>query len=64
MKPLYKTTLIIWSEFPGGADEADLAEFADAVVTYEDAFCSKQESILVNDPKEDPDWVKTDIFGD
>lgn len=60
MKPLFKTTIVVWSEFT----EVDLVDLARAVVDHEDAFCSKQECVYVHIPEEDPDWVDTNIFKD
>lgn len=57
---LYKTTIIIWSEYPGDAVElTDLAREADTG----DAYCSHTESKLVENPQDDPDWDGTEFFG-
>ena len=52
---LYKTTLIIWSEFnPTGMAIDDLATEA---VTGS-AYCAKKLTIDVESPRRDPDWVQ------
>jgi hypothetical protein len=56
---LYKTTIVIWSEYPGDSVElSDLAHNAE----QEDAYCSKMESKAVDSPKLDPDWDGTEFF--
>lgn len=57
--PLHKTTIVIWSAYPGTSVElADLA--ADAV--NGSAYCSRAESVPVGNPVADPDWDGTDFF--
>lgn len=60
MPALYKTTIVIWSEFdPEPYDLADLAREAEDG----DAYCSAQVRELVADPTLDPDWDGTEFFG-
>lgn len=60
MKPLYKSTIVIWSEFePTQLELEDLAYQA----TSGEAYCSKMEADLVEDPASDPDWDGTEFFG-
>lgn len=61
MKKLFKTTIIIWSEYDG--DEDAIVDLAQAAMDGE-AYCSKQESQLIADPSTDPDWDGTEFFGD
>jgi hypothetical protein len=61
MKPLYKTTIIIWSPFDG--EEAELTDLA-FQATEGNSYCSSQKSILVDDPRDDPDWDGTSFFDD
>lgn len=60
MKSLYKTTIVIWSEYDG--NEAELEDLS-YQATEGDAYCSKQKSELVKNPESDPDWDGTDFFG-
>jgi hypothetical protein len=61
MKPLYKTTIIIWSEFNPYTRNVDMQD-----LVYEaqegDAYCSDQRTILVQVPERDPEWDGTDFF--
>lgn len=59
VKPLYKTTIVIWSE--EDTDDFELHELAREAETG-DAYCSRNRSELVNQPEEDPDWDETDFF--
>jgi hypothetical protein len=58
-KPLYKTTLVIWSTWDGSKVEIDrlASEAMDG-----DAFCAKSETVIVADPESDPDWQGTEFF--
>ena len=61
-KPLYKSTIVIWSEFDpseGKRSLEDLGREAD----QGEAYCSKSESVLVEDPAADADWDGTEFFG-
>ena len=61
MKPLYKTTVVIWSEFdPSELSLRDLVWEATSAIG--EAYWSKYHGELVNDPAEDPDWDGTDFF--
>ena len=56
---LYKTTVVIWSDFDGGNVELeDLAREA----TSGSAYCTKQKAELV-DPRTDPEFDGSDFFG-
>lgn len=62
--PLYKTTIVVWSEF----DPSD-GRYGDEVLSglgreaeRGDAYCPKSESNLVQDPSRDPDWEDTEFF--
>lgn len=59
MKPLYKTTIIIWTEYDGGVAELENLAFQ---ATEGNAYCSKQESVIIDNPMGDPDWDGTDFF--
>lgn len=63
MKPnkLYKTTIVIWTEYdPGSVELVDLAREAHVG----DAYCSKQISEEISQYENDPDWDGTEFFGD
>jgi hypothetical protein len=60
MRRLYKTTIVIWSEYEG--DKVELVDLARAA-TNGDAYCSQQFSILVN-PEDDADWDGNEFFSD
>lgn len=61
MRPLYKTTLVIWSD-------DDTADFTmrriGNDVDQDNTFCSTRECVLVQDPEGDEDWEETDFFDD
>lgn len=60
MKPLWKTTIVIWSDYdPSGRMELeDLARQA----TSGDAYCSLQETVYVYDPDEDDNPPSDEFF--
>lgn len=59
---LFKTTIVIWSDYnpEGRVELEDLARAA----TVGDAYCSKQETVPVEDPEQDADWDGTEFFWD
>lgn len=58
-KPLYKTTLVIWTDYdPVNVEIDDLAFEA----VRGDAYCSISTKVLVPDPEEDKDWDGTEFF--
>jgi hypothetical protein len=59
MKPLHKTTVVIWSEFDG--TEVELEALA-RETTEGEAYCCRYRSELVADPVTDPDWDGTEFF--
>jgi hypothetical protein len=58
-KPLYKTTIVIWSQYPG--DDVELSDLA-REAEQGDAYCSRQESERIEDPRSDPGWDGTEFF--
>lgn len=57
---LYKTTIVIWSPYPGDRTElSHLARQAEAG----DAYCPAYRSAFIPVPAADPDWDGTDFFG-
>lgn len=66
-KKLWKTTIVIWTEWEPTTDDTDeesqySIEDLAAAATDGDAYCSKQESVEVDDPASDPDWDGTEFF--
>ena len=69
MKPkkLWKTTIVIWTEWEPKTDDTaegepySLEDLAVAA-TNGDAYCSKAESEEVENPTSDPDWDGTEFF--
>jgi hypothetical protein len=60
-KNLFKTTIVIWSDYDP-SQEGDIDELAHDA-TYGDSYCSKESSVVVEDPEKDPDWDGTEFFG-
>ena len=60
MKPLYKTTIVIWREDPFMGELLDLAWQA----TEGDAYCARMDEFRVDDPEQDNDWDGTEFFGE
>ncbi len=58
-KQLYKTTIIIWSDFNPNRMEID--QLASNAIGG-DSYCSKQENELITDLEKDPDWDGTEFF--
>jgi len=59
MKPLYKSTIIIWSEFdPRNLDMSALACEAE----HGAAYCSKCVVKKIRQPQNDPDWDGNTFF--
>lgn len=61
MKPLHKTTIVVWSEWETSVvDIEDLCHEA----IQGDAYCSSVERTVVADPEHDPTWDGTEFFAD
>lgn len=58
--PLYKTTIVIWSEY-NPTRKVELSELAHDA-EYGDAYCSLFESVRVQNPESDPNWDGTEFF--
>lgn len=59
MRPLFKTTIVIWSDFdPRGLELDELAR--DAVSG--DSYCSRQSCERVEDVAGDKDWDGSEFF--
>lgn len=60
-KPLYKTTIVIWSEYDASALELeDLARDA----TSGESYCSSSRTELISRPEKNPDWDGTEFFNE
>ena len=62
MKPLYKTTIIIWSE-DDPTNRYELSELA-REAEFGEAYCSHLAAERIADPEKDPHWDGTDFFDD
>ncbi len=60
---LYKTTIVIWSEYDPLEEWGGSLEDLGREATSGNAYCSKMETIRVDDPPGDPDWDGTEFFG-
>ena len=60
MKPLYKTTIVIWSE----NQNKTLVELSDLAweATQGADYCSKMSETFVFEPTDDEDWDGTEFF--
>ena len=61
MKALYKSTLIIWTEYDPLALDLELTDLAHQAESG-DAYCSSMTSALVAEPEKGPDWDGTEFF--
>ena len=59
-RPLYKTTIVIWTSYEFHAELEDLAREA----TSGDAYCSTFTTVKVDTPATDPAWDGTEFFDD
>ena len=58
-KPLYKTSIVIWSEFdPTQLELSQLAREAESGAAY----CANLETKKLKKPTQDPDWDGTEFF--
>lgn len=61
MRALYKTTLVIWSDYnPETMQLWDLVREAEVG----DAYCAASRVVRVDDPGNDLDWDGTEFFMD
>lgn len=58
---LFKTTIVIWSEYDPNSNEMEIDDLAREAMQG-DAYCSSQKTECV-DPRTDYDWDGTDFFG-
>lgn len=66
MKPLYKTTIVIWTEHDPREDdplEMELTEISQDA-TNGDSYCFRSDTVLVENLEQDPDWDGTEFFSD
>jgi hypothetical protein len=62
VKALYKTTIVIWSDYDPATEKVELAALARDAENGE-SYCSFQESERIEDPAGDPQWDGTEFFG-
>ena len=68
--PLYKTTIVIWSEYDPFGGDADILMADDGLELLVrdsrdgESYCSKAKGEKVEDPTKDPDWDGTEFFDD
>lgn len=60
-KGLYKTNIIIWTDYDPFAQLPDLETLA-REATSGDALCSKQETVFIDDIEKDDDWGGNEDF--
>lgn len=62
---MYKTTIVIWSEYNPEESELELVDLA-AEATNGDMYCSVMETEYIpnRDLEEDPDWDGTEFFSE
>ena len=61
MKPLYKTTIIVWTDYDPNRQDLDICDLT-AEAKSGDAYCSKQDTKRVENPADDTDWDGTEFF--
>lgn len=60
-KPLFKTTIVIWTEWDPRYYEID---YMACEAIGGGAYCSSQTIDLIQDPQSDPTWDGTEFFED
>jgi hypothetical protein len=61
LKALFKSTIIIWTEYDPSALEVELTDLASPAEDG-DAHCSTMDCVLVPEPEKDLAWDGTDFF--
>ena len=61
MKPLYKSTVILWTEHDPSKVDPQLMDLAFHAET-EYVHCSTMKSVLVDEPEKDRAWNDTEFF--
>jgi hypothetical protein len=61
VKQLFKSTIIIWTEYDPSALEVELTDLAHQSESG-DAYCSTMDCVLVTEPEKDAAWDGTDFF--
>ncbi len=61
---LYKTTIVIWSEYHPNESGVEIDRLTEDAMGGE-SYCSKEETVAVEGKalSKDPDWDGTDFFG-
>jgi hypothetical protein len=61
LKSLYKSTIIIWSEYDPSALEVELTDLVHQAEDG-DAYCSTMDCVFVPEPEKDTAWDGTEFF--
>ncbi len=62
MKPLYKTTAVIWTESNPSKGNFNLLDLP-ILAEKESFWCSSMKSVRVDDPSKDREWNDIDFLG-
>jgi hypothetical protein len=60
-KDLYKTTIVIWSEYSPDAEGMEITDIAYQAMVG-DAYCSSSVTVFVKDPMADSEFPDTEFF--
>jgi hypothetical protein len=60
-RPLFKTTIVIWSHYDPKDRKMEINHLAQEAVSG-DAYCAKEETVEVKHPVTDPDFEDGDFF--
>jgi len=61
VKPLYKTTAIIWTESDPSKSDFQLMDLP-ILAEHEYVWCSSMKSVRVAEPEKDREWNDTDFW--
>jgi hypothetical protein len=61
VKALFKSTIIIWTQYDPSALEIELTDLVHEAENG-DAYCSTIDCVLVTEPEKDAAWDGTDFF--
>lgn len=60
-KPLWKTTIVVWSPYDPEDSEVSLEDLGRDAMSGE-SVCSRLETIMVDDPESDPEFKCHEFF--
>jgi hypothetical protein len=61
LKALYKSAVVIWTEYDPSKVDPQLSDLAFHAET-EYVWCSSMKTVRVADPEKDPEWNDTDFW--